>query len=41
MKKAIISLIVLAIITFGGSYAYATSNKNDQGPNNNNGTIET
>lgn len=40
MKKAIISLIVLAIITFGGSYAYATSNKNDQGPNNN-GTIET
>lgn len=42
MKKAIISLITLAIIAFGGSYAYAASKENNQNFNSNsNGTVIT
>lgn len=40
MKKAIISLITLAIIAFGGSYAYAASKENNQNFNSN-GTVTT
>lgn len=40
MKKAIISLIILAIIAFGGSYAYAASKENNQNFNSN-GTVTT